>query len=127
MMKLGTKVKCKGYLKKVNTHHVIPWFDKDKQVEDFTDFDLHHCDTNDLIIEEDYSQITKEVIKCKFEGIIVARKEVAMERYFVICDNPYTGTEFMRILDDKIISCYQVFFRMGGSRLVPIEMCEEIL
>lgn len=123
-MKLGTKVKCKGYLKKVNTHHVIPWFDKDKPIKELTEFDLYHDSEHDKIIEEDYSQIIKEIIKCDFEGVVVAKKEVAMERYFSIDTHPYTDEDFMRILNDKIIDCYQVFFRMGGSRLVPVDMCE---
>jgi len=117
-MKLGTKVKCKGYLKKVKTHHVIPYFSDPNKDE--------NCLIDGVEIEEDITQITKEYIECEFEGIVVAIKDVSTERYFELGENEWTGKPYMRIHQEGGVKCYQVFFRMGGSRLVPIDKCEVV-
>lgn len=117
-MKLGTKVKCNGYLKKVNTHHVIPYF-ADPSKDDI-------CLIDGVEIEEDITQTTKKYIDYEFEGIVVAKKDVATQRYFELGENEWTGEPYMIIHQEAVVKCYQVFFRMGGSRLVPINKCEVI-
>jgi len=116
-MKLGTSVKCKGYLKKVKTHHIVPCF------EDLEN-DQYYLHFGGKIIDEDFSQTIMEFKPLDFEGIIVQIKDVATERYFYLGENEWSGKEYMSIQGDKCVKCYRVYFRLGGSRLVPINECE---
>jgi len=141
-MKLGTKVKCKGYLKKVDTKHVALESEKADYNIDTDDINKmmaaleinHFCTNNDVIfIEDEVSQDIKQVIQCDFSGVVVAKKLVATSRWYSVVDHEYRSYSSAPGIDSGIevahcnyIDCYQVFFRMGGSRLVPIDMCEVI-
>lgn len=117
-MKLGTKVKCSGYLKKVKTKHV-----ESAYAENLSNEAMH---MPYIEIEDEIYQPVKEVVKKEFEGIVVAKKCVNLYRCYEICDSGYQTYDGASICVSgcDYIDCYQVFFRMGGSRLVPIEMCE---
>lgn len=147
-MKLGTKVKCKGYLKKVETKHVALESERSKfktayeLKQEFKDMALWgvdkefsyeaFMDVNEVLFvdcDDDLCQTTKDIIPCKFEGIIVARKRVPTKRWFSIIEQEYGHKIETQIFKEEsnYVDCYQVFFRIGGSRLVPVKMCEVIL
>jgi len=119
-MKLGTKVKCSGYLYKVKTQHVESAY-REEPTE-------HFKFMGGIRIEEDMSQEVRKVEKCDFEGIVVAKKFVYKSRYYELCSRHWEDEDYenIRVSGCDYVDCYQVFFRMGGSRLVPIELCEVI-
>lgn len=114
-MKLGTKVKCKGYYSKLTTAHVVTEENKRKP---------HHYNDVLVIKDEPIEQDLYKLIEKEFEGIVVSRKNIYISRTYEECYVWCKGDVSVFTHDRK--ECYQVFFRMGGSRLVPINMCEVI-
>lgn len=142
-MKLGTKVKCTGYLKKVKTKHVEFESDRKKYrttedlIEEFESMAFSGViDSSErsnflaihevIFIDDSCEQLHKELKCIDFEGVVVAKKSIATKRSYEIVENEYAFKieSGIKVTHCNYIDCYQVFFRMGGSRLVPVEMCE---
>lgn len=137
MLKLGDKVKCKGYLKKINNLEYIyankKHFDKENQKAQGMLEEPNHY------LEEDgeINQFTKTFIEKEFTGIVVAKKEVSIENYYQqafkdIFDPVTFGYVGINYIDEVIvekvnyITCYQVFYALGKSRLVPTSQIEKV-
>jgi len=128
-MKLGQKVKCKGYLKK--TGNFI-------QRTDGLPKDLYSTLTNGNFEVEEHVAIinghvkrlnfeeevkTKEIVQKEFSGIIVGKKEIFLSIYVTVEYGYYSSErEFIRKCD--FIYCYKVYYAFGKSRLVPCNMVE---
>lgn len=128
-MKLGQKVKCKGYLKK--TGNFI-------QRTDDLPKDLYSTLTNGNFEVEKHVAIinghvkrlnfdeevkTKEIVQKEFSGIIVGKKEIALSIYVTVAYG-YDGSEHKCIRKCDFIYCYKVYYASGKSRLVPCDMVE---
>jgi len=135
-MKLGTKVKCNGYLKKVDTKHVDLESNRKNVIGD-DKLTKEMCELlnitedwsdNTIFIEDEVYQYIKIIKMRNFEGIIVANKRVTTTRWYETVDESYGYSREdkpgIKVTHCDYVDCYQVFFRMGGSRLVPIELCE---
>ena len=74
------------------------------------------------------SQEVRKLEKCEFEGIVVAKKSIYKSRYYELCNSAWMSYDMknVKVSGCDYVDCYQVFFRMGGSRLVPVELCEVI-
>lgn len=119
-MNLGQKVICDCYFKKVSTEHVVV------SGEDH-EFDQYYVHCGDVEIDDCITQKTKELTNCiPFTGIVVAVKKVPTERFYDVCENGYTGRKYLNISNESYVECCLVYFRMNGSRLVPIERCKMI-
>ena len=132
-MKLGTKVKCKGYFKKVDTKHVALESSRKNIINDNDICKLlnitEDLSDNTIFIEDEVSQDIKTIVFKEFEGVVVAKKSIALARWYEVVDESYGYGDVnvksgIKVTHHRYTDCYQVFFRMGGSRLVPIEMCE---
>lgn len=128
-MKLGQKVKCKGYLKK--TGNFI-------QRTDDLPKDLYSTLTNGNFEVEKHVAIinghvkrlnfdeevkTKEIVQKEFSGIIVGKKEIALGIYVTV-EYGYDCSERDWIRKCDFIYCYKVYYASGKSRLVPCDMVE---
>lgn len=134
-MQLGQKVKCSGYLKKQRKRYCLPSF---SQFENFSEeqkqivmyADPIFIEVCDCVEQENYKVIFCEENK-EFEGIVVGIKKVNLFIYYA-CDThddsfgdskDYIYTFAKK---ENAISCYKVFYALGKSRLVPINMVEVI-
>ena len=141
-MKLGTEVKCNGYLKKLPIKWVMPIEGLDKFISKFKP---HYAlvENEDYILMKDdepcYTQPTKGFVLKDFKGIIVAKKNISTSNYY---EYPSRGTYHpvslgyipldddlteLSVGKDDYIICYQVFYAMSKSRLVPVGECEVIV
>lgn len=135
MLKTGDKVKCKGYLKKINNLEYIyankKHFEKEKQkAQGMLEEPSHYLEE-----EGEVNQFTKTFVEKYFEGIVVAKKEVSIENNYTqafrdifapvtfgYVDSNYIDEVIVR--KENYITCYQVFYAMGKSRLVPASQIE---
>lgn len=128
-MKLGQKVKCKGYLKKTG-NFICKTNDLPK--------DLYSTVTNGNFEIENYvarvnghvkrlnfdeEVKTKEIVQKEFSGIIVGKKETTLS-ICVTVEYGYDGSEHERIWKCDFSYCYKVYYALGKSRLVPCDMVE---
>ncbi len=139
-MKLGQKVKCSGYLKKIKGLDYIYankiHFDRENKINDYM------LDEPRIYLENiddgEYKQKTMELIHKEFRAVAVEKKTVSTENFYSqVTESIYDPVTFgyidERLLDkvkvEKInyIECYKVYYAMGKSRLVPIDLVEEIL
>lgn len=136
-MKLGQKVKCKGYIvKKTNIEYVYAnkkHFKKDMGI--FGD----DVEEPKFYIEDlgEYTQKITEIKNKKFTGIVVGITPVATEYYYTQVEKDFFDPITYGYVDtqpiDQVkvekagyIGCYKVYYAMGKSRLVPIDLVEEI-
>lgn len=135
-LKLGDKVKCKGYLKKSDNLEYIYANKKHFENENKKAFGTLEEPKHYLEEAGEISQFTKTFIEKEFNGIIVAKKEVSIENHysqaFIDIYDPVTFGYIDSNYIDKVvvkkenyITCYQVFYAMGKSRLVPISQIEK--
>jgi len=146
-MKLGTKVKCNGYLVKLKTKHVAMMSEKNEYlskeelldrfeqetltgiitVKEYKDY-LDNTEVLFVDYDEPVSQVLYMTTPKEFQGMVVSKKRIPTIRWFEIIDHECNHEIKSSILKENAnyIDCYQVFFRMGGSRLVPVELCEVI-
>lgn len=131
MTKLGTRVICKGYLKKLPQRYVVPELTE----EELAKADKHtkelYAYGNPIILESSnsiYQPKYTSVESDEFEGIIVDRRIISLGRVFENdYDDLWTGKNRIIVSDCKgSIACYKVYYRLGKSRLVPCFMAEEI-
>lgn len=136
-IKLGDKVKCKGYLKKINNLEYIyankKHFNKENQkAQGILEEPKHYLEEDGEI-----NQFTKTFIEKEFVGIVVSKKEVSIENHYSqafrdIYDPVTFGYVDSNYIDEVVvekenyITCYQVFYAMGKSRLVPISQVEKV-
>ncbi len=136
-MKLGDKVHCKGYLKKVNNLEYIYANKKHFNKENLKANNMLEEPTHYLEEEGELNQITKTFVEKEFDGIVVAKKEISIENNYTqafrdIYDPITFGYLDSNYIDEVIvrkenyISCYQVFYAMGKSRLVPQSQIKEV-
>lgn len=136
-IKLGDKVKCKGYLKKVDNLEYIyankKHFSKENLKAQNTLIEPSHY----LEEEGEINQFTRTFIAKSFEGIVTAKKEVSIENNYSqafrdIYDSVTFGYVDSIYIDEVVvrkenyITCYQVFYAMGKSRLVPISQIGKV-
>ena len=140
-MELGQKVKCNGYLKKLPIKWVMPIEGLEKFISKYKPHYALEENVDYILMKEDYpeyTQPTKGFILKKFEGIIVAKKNVSTSNYY---EYPSRGTydpislgyipldddlTELQVTKDDYVKCYQVFYAMGKSRLVPTSECEAL-
>jgi hypothetical protein len=137
-MKLGNEVICNAHLKKVKIKYVVAEENEKKWIEENTHFNDFAPKRNQEFIllntENEYLyQTTKEVIAKEFKGIVVAKKNISTKNYYEFAQFPIYDSESLGFIDmetdymqvrvskDEYVECYQVFYGMGKSRLVPIE------
>ncbi len=136
-MKLGDKVHCKGYLKKVNNLEYIYANKKHFNKENLKANNILEEPTHYLEEEGELNQITKTFVEKEFDGIVVAKKEISIENNYTqafrdIYDPITFGYVDSNYIDEVIvrkenyISCYKVFYAMGKSRLVPQSQIKEV-
>lgn len=135
-IKLGTKVKCKGYIvKKKNIEYV--YANKKHFLKD-VDIMEHDFEEPKFYVEDlgEYIQKITEIKNKKFTGIVVGITKVATEYYYTqaeknIFDPIIYGYIGYQLLDQVnvektgYINCYKVYYAMGKSRLVPVSLLEE--
>lgn len=136
-MNLGTKVKCNGYVvKKQNIEYV---YANKKHFKRAMGVFFSDSEEPKFYIEDlgEYTQKITEIKKKKFSGIVVGIYPVATEYYYTqperdIFDPVTYGYVDTQPLDQvKVektgyIGCYKVYYAMGKSRLVPVDLIEEI-
>lgn len=137
--KLGDRVECNGYLSKIKGIDYIyankKHFERENKKEGGT-LDEPKQYLNDLT-DDEYYQKTMEFIPKKFKGVVVARKNIPIENCYTqaseaIYDPITFGYVDERWLDsvrvEKVnyIECYQVFYSLGHSRLVPTSEMKQI-
>lgn len=130
--KLGDKVECNGYLSKIKGIDYIyankEHFDRENQKENGM-LDKPSYYLIDLT-EDEYYQKTMEFISSKFKGIVVAKKEISIENCYSQASEPiydpisfgYVDERYLdsvRVKKINYIECYQIFYSLGHSRLVP--------
>jgi hypothetical protein len=128
-MKLGQKVKCKGYLKKSGNYVLgrdnwqkadnIEKLVEDKEVKNFVA--IINGEFKGLNYEEDVT-LTK-IVQKDFKGFIVGKKTVYSTIYLEI-NYQYDGGEYEIFSTNNPIACYKVYYAFGKSRLVPCELVE---
>lgn len=116
-MKLGQKVKCKGYLKKNKLKYAVLKKDYD---ENFTD-NIICLDFDDVVTlhQEIYSVVSED-----FRGVLVGTRNVYILMDLEIEENYFNGKEFIKCTKYEPIKCAKVYYAMGKSRLVPLELVE---
>lgn len=135
-MKLGTKVRCKGYIvKKTNIEYVYAnkkHFEKDMGI-------FAYDEETKFYIEDlgEYIQKITEIKNKEFTGIVVGITPVATEYYYTQVERDifdpviygYVDTQPLdqvKVEKTGYIGCYKVYYAMGKSRLVPIHLVEEV-
>lgn len=135
-IKLGTKVKCKGYI--VKKKHIEYVYANKKHFK--KDMGSLFSDVKEpKIYVEDLGEYTQKITEIKnkeFTGIVVGITKVATEYYYTqvekdILSNITYGCVDTQPLDQvKVektgyIDCYKVYYAMGKSRLVPVNLLEK--
>lgn len=135
-IKLGTKVKCKGYIvKKTNIEYVYAnkkHFKKDIGI--FGD----DVEEPKFYIEDlgEYTQKITEIKNKEFTGIVVGITPVATEYYYTQVEKDifdpitygYVDTQPLdqvKVEKSGYIGCYKVYYAMGKSRLVPVSLLKK--
>lgn len=135
-IKLGTKVKCKGYIvKKKNIEYIYAnkrHFKKDMGI--FGD----DIEEPKFYIEDlgEYTQKITEIKNKEFVGIVVGITSIATKYYYTQVEkdifDPITyGYVYTQLLDQvKVeksgyIDCFKVYYAMGKSRFVPVNLLEK--
>lgn len=137
-MKLGQKVECNGYLKKIKGLDYIYATKKHFEKENIKANGMLEEPKFYLDDECEYKQKTMEIKYKHFKGIAVAHIYVSTENLYTLAEreifDPITyGFVDYEIKDEckvekiNYIECYRVYYSMGKSRLVPINLVEEIL
>lgn len=135
ILKLGDKVKCKGYISKKNMKYIYATkkhFDKQNKEANFI------LDEPDFYLDDvdEYYQETKEIIEKEFTGIVVGKAKVSMKNYYTLAERDifdpvtlgYVDTEFIdecKVEKIDYIDCFKVYYAMGKSRLVPSTKIEK--
>ena len=134
-LKLGDKVKCKGYVSKKNIEYIYATkkhFDKQNKESNFI-LDEPNFYIDDV---EEYYQETKEIIEKEFTGIVVGKTKVSMRNYYTLAEINIFGPVTLGYVDTEIkdecnvkkvdyIDCFKVYYAMGKSRLVPSAKIEK--
>lgn len=137
-MKLGQKVMCNSYLKKIKGLNYIYATKKHFEKENIKANGMLEKPKFYLDDEGEYKQRTMEIKHKDFKGIIVAHIFVSTENLYTLAEreifDPITyGFVDCEIKDEckvekiNYIECYKVYYSMNKSRLVPIDSVEEIL
>lgn len=128
-MKLGQKVKCSGYLKKQKKRYCLPAESilTKEQLEIASVCNPIYLKLMDEIEQENYKVIFCEENK-EFEGIIVGKQNINLYTHYV-CDSYDNGNITKYYIQSFLakecaIPCYKVYYRLGKSRLVPVNMVE---
>lgn len=131
-IKLGTKVKCLGYLEKQKIKYV---FATRKQFEDSGSY-REHCLILEVEAEEGNIPIDQEVYKFKeieFEGYVIGRRSIPTCYSYDFPDmqiglGEWT-TNYDKVYCEKYCyeDCYIVAYRMNCKRFVPVEKVKESL
>ena len=137
-LKLGDKVKCKGYLVKKSMDYIYAnkkHFDKENQKSG------HLLDEPKLYLEdmddEEYYQVTMECKEKDFCGIAVARKYISTKNCYTQVERDvfdpvtfgYVDTELIdsvKVEKTNYVECYLVFYALGKRRLVPVDLVEKV-
>lgn len=114
--KLGDRVRCDGYLKRVKMKYVL------------VDSDEEGC-LNMARLSADgdvpYEQERYKVNECSFNGIVIGCRNVVVSKFFDYatrgdtCDWDYGD---IAVENGRTIKCYVVAYQMGRKRYVPIDM-----
>lgn len=125
---LGTKVKCNSYLKKTKKVYV---YANEQHIRDaykeHADEYMMTLGENIHILESDenYIQDTFEETETTFEGIIIGKKNVSTATSSEVATDFFDEPlDQVRVTKINYRLCYHVAYRMGGTRLVPIERTE---
>ena len=134
-LELGTKVLCKGYLKKNNVYITN---DKEGQRElcrlnnkPFKESESGYHDSlgNEVDWEEQIK--VREFIEKEFTGFICGRRKLHTTIYPTVAYQSYTGNEYDVVYKDNYIDCYEVCVenknKSWGKRYVPMDKVEVLL
>lgn len=128
-IKLGTKVLCKGYLKKNNVYITN---DKEGQKElcrlnnkPFKESESGYHDSlgNEVDWEEEIK--VREFIEKEFTGFVCGKKNLHTTIYPDVYYQPFTCNEYDMVYKGGYIACYEVCVenknKTWGKRYVPID------
>lgn len=117
-IKLGQKVRCYGYLKKVIPKKCV--VKSDEKIESDNIIELKE--------EEFVEQNAYKVVKKGFFGYFVGTKKIAIKKNYncekIGKDNVYHIEKFVRPEDIREVA--RIYYANNKSRLVPIKMLEVI-
>lgn len=127
-MKLGEKVKCKGYAKKVKMKYCMPQYENPECYSD-QELEIISAIGNELIFIEGTDTIFQkqfEIVEKEFEGIIVGDKEIALIKAFSCEYDDYKGEEYIYsfVKKEDLVKCAKVYYGFNKSRLVPLDLIE---
>lgn len=129
---LFKKVKCKGYLKKINDGRFIASFENEGGTYDCTYMDTNNSDLNiecnycgDLDFLKTYYEPRDKV----FSGIIVGFKNIVATGYLTVdTEYDFQGREHTKFgkQPKDVFHCAVVYYANNRKRYVPVEKIEEV-
>lgn len=128
-IKLGSKVECKGYLKKCKKQYCLP----NLKIENFTPSQLEmiakdNGDIRFIGVGEEISQQEYKFVEKEFSGVFVGKQKIHTKKYFY-----FDGSEEYGYGDDlsvniktrkenaDMVEVAKVYYSCGHTRLVPLD------
>lgn len=122
-MELRQTLQCYGYLKTIKSKYVVA------NQQYFAQLGYYTKEEDYIFLDElgEVTQKTKEFVEKLFKGIIIGKKSVSTETWCSVAfDHNGNNIDSVQSIKQGFVECYHVAFRMGGTRLVPVENVEII-
>jgi hypothetical protein len=134
-LSLGTKVICKGFLRKNNNY--ITHNKEDQKAlcklfnKPFKESESGYYDSLGNGVDWEEQIKVRDFIEKEFTGFICGKKKLHSTIYPTVCYESYTGNEYDVVYKDNYIDCYEVCIenknKTWGKRYVPMDKVTEVL
>ena len=127
---LFNKVKCSGYLKRINDGKFIEVYKGDVDEAIYRNSNDENFEiTSEACGDTDFLKTYYEVKEKNFKGFVVGFKTIILTAYLVAdTDYDFIGREHLRIYKEpkERIECAIVYYSNNRKRYVPLGMFEEV-